>query len=183
MSISTWKFPIVVGLLLVTHVVGPGATTEVLAQADPPAQAPAGAGLTEDQINEASRRIQMNLMSPFCPGQSLRECGSGEARTLREQVREWVIEGRSEYWIQEQLVEKYGQVILSAPRFEGLNILAWLMPLILVLVGGVLVTWFLRNQKGLKLIPADEGPAPAADYRPSPEIERRLQDELDARSS
>lgn len=161
-----------------------GSTDGVEAAAGEAPTAPTpGTALTTDEINEAARRIQMNLMSPFCPGQSLRECGSGEARKLREQVREWVIEGRTETWIQDQLMAEYGQVILSAPRFEGFNIVAWIMPVVLLLGGGALIAYFLRRQKDLKLIPADEGPAPPPDYRPSAEIERRLQEELDARSS
>ena len=65
------------------------------------------------------------------------QCGS--ALPLREEIREQMGLGKDKPAILAHFSEKYGEKILSAPIATGFNVLAWIMPFILVGLGGVVV--------------------------------------------
>jgi cytochrome c-type biogenesis protein CcmH/NrfF len=137
---------------------------------------------TPDQISQMSLHLQAKFMSPYCPAANLRDCTSGQAEVLRQEIRGWVAEGRSEEWITQQMVGRFGDAILAAPKFKGFGMLAYITPVVVLLAGLGLVILFLRRQARLRLAPADAVVEPGRDYKVSPDAERRLQEELDARS-
>ena len=134
--------------------------------------------LTQEEINKTALSLSIKYMSPYCPGSNLRDCTSGNAATLREEIRAWVAAGRSEQWISNELVSRYGESILSAPRFRGFNILVWVFPFIAVLVGLGVIFTFLKRQHKVTLdhrTPAKEAPKEST---ASPALERELEAEL-----
>jgi cytochrome c-type biogenesis protein CcmH/NrfF len=167
------------GVLAVTLPATPAAAQEAGQVTD---QAPPTvAALTEQQVNETTLRLSVKYMSPYCPGSSLRDCGSGNAATLREEIRTWVREGRTEEWITAELISRYGESILSAPRFKGFNILVWIFPIIALLVGLGVILAYLQRQQRVTLdsrTPVREVPD---DHRDDPELERALEKEVSAR--
>ena len=146
------------------------------------AQDEAASGLTPEQIDQEAARLHQHFMSPFCPGKNLRDCTSSQAAVWRDQIRDWVAEGRDEKWIEEQLIAEFGEQILSAPRFKGFNALVWLFPGIAILVGLGVIFAFLQRQHGMKLDEKVPGRNVADDYRADPALEARLERELDSRA-
>jgi cytochrome c-type biogenesis protein CcmH len=138
---------------------------------------------TPEEVSQMSLRLHYKFMSPYCPGATLRDCTSGQAEVLRQEIRAWVAEGHSEEWITRQLVDRFGEAILGAPKFKGFGMLAYIMPVAALLGGLVFVLLFLRRQRRLGGAPTDAVVEPGREYQPSPEAQRRLQEELDARSS
>jgi len=115
------------------------------------------------------------VMSPFCPGRTLSACPSPDADSLRMWVLVQEAAGRSEEDVHSELVARYGDVILSAPRARGFGVAAYAIPAAIFLAGGLLVTVFLRRQTRATADPADVGPA----AEPlDPEIERIIDEEL-----
>lgn len=111
------------------------------------------------------------LMSPFCPGRTLADCPSDRADSLRLWILMQEASGRSREEVEGELIERYGDVVLSAPRVRGFGIAAYAIPLAAFLGGGALVLWFLRRRtRGAD--PARR--APVAD----PELERVVDEEL-----
>ena len=90
-------------------------------------------------------RLSHEIMSPFCPGRSLADCPSPQAENLRAWIVIQEATGRSQADVETELLERYGDVILSAPRAEGIGLVAYAIPVLAFGVGGVLVAVFLRR--------------------------------------
>ncbi len=137
---------------------------------------------SEQEIADMSLSLQMKYMSPYCPGSNLRDCTSGKAAVLREEIKGWVAAGWTEEQITDELISRYGESILSAPRFEGFNMLVWIFPVLAVLVGLGVILWFLQRQQSMKLHDSVPTREVESDYTSDPDLERRLERELSARS-
>jgi cytochrome c-type biogenesis protein CcmH/NrfF len=115
------------------------------------------------------------VMSPFCPGRTLSACTSPQADSLRMWVLVQEAAGRSQEDVHSELVERYGDVILSAPRASGFGVTAYAIPAAIFLAGGLLVVVFLRRQT--RATAEQAAAAPAAEPL-DPEIERIIDEEL-----
>jgi len=54
-------------------------------------------------------------------------------------------EGNSDQSIISHFAEKYGLTVLSAPPAAGFNLTAWVMPFVALVLGGLLVVYFVRQ--------------------------------------
>ena len=115
-------------------------------------------------------------MSPYCPGRTLMDCPSEQAAELRGWIADQERAGRSRGDVEAELYQRYGDVILQAPRAEGFGLAAYLLPLAAFLAGGAIVWLFLRRQAAGRPVPAPPGPRAPLD----PELERRIDEELRA---
>ena len=79
------------------------------------------------------------VMSPFCPGRTLSACTSGQADTLRMWILVQEAAGRSQEDVHAELLAKYGDVVLSAPRPAGFGVTAYALPALFFLGGGLVV--------------------------------------------
>jgi cytochrome c-type biogenesis protein CcmH len=137
----------------------------LLAAPSAPAQEPAG--WAYDLANQ--------IMSPYCPGRTLAECPSPQADTLRMWLIVQEAAGRDRAEVQAELVERFGDAILAAPRPEGFGLAAYLVPVLVFLAGGVLVGVLLRQFTRARPLPA----AGVASGEPlDPELERQVDEEL-----
>jgi cytochrome c-type biogenesis protein CcmH len=96
-------------------------------------------------IDTRANEMYDQIMSPFCPGRTLANCPSPQAATMRERVKQQLAAGMSEDEIVDSLYGIYGEIILGAPRAEGIGILAWVMPGVFLLVGVALLVRWLRS--------------------------------------
>ena len=117
--------------------------------------------------------LARDLMSPFCPGVSLADCPSPDAHRLRAWILVQEAAGRSRADVEAELLERYGEQILSAPRLRGFGVTAYAIPIGVFVAGGGLVWLFLRRQtRSAGALPR----ARAASL--SPELERLVDEEL-----
>ena len=130
----------------------------------------AGAPLARGGFGYALAR---DLMSPFCPGVSLADCPSPDAHRLRAWILVQEAAGRSRADVEAELLERYGEQILSAPRLRGFGVTAYAIPIGVFVAGGGLVWLFLRRQTRSARV---EPRARAASL--SPELERLVDEEL-----
>ena len=101
------------------------------------AQAPAG---TYDE--EEAQAIDQMLMCPVCPAESIDQAQVPLARQMRQRVREMLSEGASRQEVLDYFADRYGTDVLASPPKSGLNLLAWILPVIGVvaaLAAGLLV--------------------------------------------
>jgi cytochrome c-type biogenesis protein CcmH/NrfF len=135
----------------------------------------APAALAEETEPEGWAYAYFNeVMSPFCPGRTLSACTSGQAETLRMWILVQAAAGRSRDEVHAELIEKYGDVVLSAPRPEGFGVTAYALPALFFLGGGLIVALYLKRQTRTASDAPPAVPAPPID----PEIERRIDDEF-----
>lgn len=121
-----------------------------------------------------AHELARELMSPFCPGVTLDACTSSQADTLRLWIQVQEAAGRSRADVEAELVERYGDAVLAAPRATGLGLAAYLVPAAAFLAGGLGVVLFLRRQTRRR----GERPTPVAVAPPDPELERLVDEEL-----
>jgi cytochrome c-type biogenesis protein CcmH len=128
------------------------------------AMAAAQAPVTLDPATAAAResaawRLIASLQSPFCPGLTLESCPSWYADSLRTEIRQRMAAGESPAAIRAQLARDFGQRVLGEPTWRGFDVLGWIGPGVLLLLGGAALARVVR-QRGRRV------PAPAAVVRP-----------------
>ena len=90
--------------------------------------------------------LARELMSPFCPGRALSDCPSPDAATLRAWILVQAAAGRSREDVEAELLERYGEQLLAAPRARGFGLTAYALPVGAFVGGGAVVALFLRRQ-------------------------------------
>ena len=130
-------------------------------------RAHAEGGWAYDLMNE--------LMSPYCPGRPLADCPSPQAQTLRMWLIVQEAAGRPRAEVEAEVVARYGESVLSAPKAEGSGLAAYVLPALAFVAGGALWFGFLRRQ-------TRTAPAPPAAAAPlDPELERLVDERLAGR--
>ena len=117
--------------------------------------------------------LEDEVICPTCQT-TLELSNSPIATQMRTFIRERIAAGDSKEEIKAQLVDEFGQGVLAAPPKSGFNLLAWLLPLAGLLAAVVAVTFAARRYVA-------RAPEPAAAAGPplDPELERRVDDELE----
>jgi len=134
--------------------------------------APAAASEQSPTLPELERE----LICPTCH-ETLAASTSPIADRMRVFIRARIAAGDTKSEIKDKLVDQFGESVLAAPPKSGFNLLAWLLPLVgIVLAAGVVGFLAYRWSRSRKA----EEPAPSANGRFSldPELERRLDEEL-----
>lgn len=99
--------------------------------------APSRQGLAPLSPAEEDRVMALGkqLRCPVCQGLSIADSGSSMARAQMDKVRELVREGKSDQDIYDFFTARYGEWVLLKPTTGGLNILLWVAPALLLVLG------------------------------------------------
>tara|TARA_B100000902_G_scaffold295708_1_gene282596 strand:+ start:16 stop:390 length:375 start_codon:yes stop_codon:yes gene_type:complete len=95
-------------------------------------------------------KIFKNLRCIVCQGQSIAESNSDFAQTIKLVVRDKINQGKNEKEIYEFLVEKYGEWIVFKPLFRSHNLILWILPYLLFIVGGVFIFFIIKKSKNYR---------------------------------
>ncbi|HEY8571642.1 cytochrome c-type biogenesis protein [Phenylobacterium sp.] len=100
-----------------------------------------------DPAQEAqAREIFRDVRCLVCQNESIDDSEAPLAQDLRKLVREQVKAGRSETQIKRYLTDRYGEFVLLRPSFSTGNLVLWLAPFAIVLLGAGLLLARLRNR-------------------------------------
>jgi cytochrome c-type biogenesis protein CcmH len=83
--------------------------------------------------------LASELRCPVCQGNSIQDSPSELAQQMRDLIRDQLREGKTPDDVRAYFVAKYGEWILLSPRAEGLNLVVYLVPLAVILIGGAVV--------------------------------------------
>ena len=83
-------------------------------------------------------------MCPVCPGESIDQSQNMLAAQMRGLVDEKLSDGWSDQQIRDFFVERYGPSVLLEPPSEGFDLLAWILPGVLVAVAAAALYIALR---------------------------------------
>ncbi len=118
------------------------------AQAKPASVVPQpSAQLAIGEVHPEAAALIDQIMSPFCPGLILTNCPTLAADSLRRAIRERFNAGASRAQVMKELSATYGEAIRSAPDRSGFGLLAWVVPGSIVLIGGLVLTAFIRRRR------------------------------------
>lgn len=133
---------------------------------------PAGPGPGGAALDQLTARVAAQLRCPVCRNQSVLESSATLSQEMQREIRRRLASGDSPAEVKRYFVSRYGEWILLQPRAEGVNLLVYVLPA-LVLLGGLIFAWRqIRAWSGAGGEPAGDaaaGPAgtagPAADRR------------------
>jgi cytochrome c-type biogenesis protein CcmH len=125
------------------------------------------------EVERQASEVFGSVMSPFCPGKLIGDCPSPAAMQLRETIRERIAAGESADSIKEELYGTYGEYLRAAPPARGFDLLAWLVPSLLVALGAAGIVARISRRRGAMAISGNRGPR-ALD----PDAKARLDAEL-----
>jgi cytochrome c-type biogenesis protein CcmH len=90
-------------------------------------------------------RLGQQLACPVCDGQSIADSNSPQSRAIREDIPRRIAAGQSDAEIRAYYVSKYGERVLETPSNSGLGLVAWGVPALAVILGGVAIVVAVRR--------------------------------------
>jgi cytochrome c-type biogenesis protein CcmH/NrfF len=94
---------------------------------------------------DPARAITSQLICPCSCGEILSGCTCDTGKAMQAFVSDQLRSGKGKEEITAQLVAKYGEVILGAPKARGFNLIVWVAPFLATLIGIVIATIILRR--------------------------------------
>jgi cytochrome c-type biogenesis protein CcmH len=110
--------------------------------------------LTDPKLEARARHISQELRCVVCQNQTIDESEAPLAHDLRVILRERLLAGDSDEQAKAYLVKRYGTYVLLKPPFESETLLLWLGPFAALLLGGVLVAFYLKGRGTVTSEPA-----------------------------
>jgi cytochrome c-type biogenesis protein CcmH len=92
--------------------------------------------------------LAAELMSPYCPGRTLASCPSPQAAELIQWVVLQEAAGSSQEEVIAVLIERFGEEILAFAPAKGIMVWAYVLPILIFVVGGGLVVFVMRRIVG-----------------------------------
>ena len=122
------------------------------------------------------RDVASDLRCPTCTGLSVLDSDAPFSVQIKNEVKEQLAAGKGKSEILRFFTDRYGPWILREPPKDGINLWAWLIPGGILLIGPILIWYFVwSRQQG-----ADQG-SDTFDYEPKPveEIIASMKQRLD----
>ena len=122
---------------------------------------------SKQTLDQRVHDVASQLKCLVCQGESVADSPATLSLQMRGVIRQQLQSGKSEQEVIQYFVSRYGDRILLSPTWQGLTLLAWLVPIALM-VGGILLLFVvLRSWQSQ----ADRSPL-AADRAESVDIEQ-----------
>lgn len=109
---------------------------------------------THKTLDERVYEVGSQLKCPICQGESVADSPSFLAKEMRQVIREQLQKGKSEQEVIQYFVNSYGSQIVWSPPWQGFTLLAWLVPIVLLLGGVVVLYATLRDWRAFAPSPA-----------------------------
>ncbi|MGZ5493170.1 MAG: cytochrome c-type biogenesis protein CcmH [Thermoanaerobaculia bacterium] len=148
-------------LLLVTATAAPDASMVV---GPPQGQPLAGAAL-----DAKTQEVASLLRCPVCQGMSVADSPSEMAVNMKHQVGALLARGYTGEQILDYFERSYGQFVLLKPKFQGVNTLVWVLPILAIAIGVVIVFRVIsrrgdaeKSGRGMDTAPHRPGSSPSS---------------------
>lgn len=128
--------------------------------------------VTPDDVNQVARE----LWCPLCSGVRLDSCELTACEQMKDMIAIQLSEGQELQTIKNYFVEQYGPQVLGEPPRSGFNWLAWILPFVAVIAGGVFL-WTRARRMTPHAAGGLAAPLPGAAPQDEP-YARKLEEEL-----
>lgn len=113
--------------------------------------------VTDDEVNKIARE----LFCPVCESTPLDVCPTQACADWREIIRTKLSQGETEQQIKDYFEEQYGPQALAEPPREGFTLAIWIVPIVVVVVGGFFFSRYLQGIKTAGSSPTNVVPEPS----------------------
>ncbi len=104
--------------------------------------------------NKRAVHLSEQLRCLVCQNQTIADSNAELAVDLRRQIREQIVQGKSDSEITAYMVERYGDFVLYRPPVKATTLLLWLGPPLLLMVAiGVLLRYLRVRRKRVETRP------------------------------
>ena len=100
---------------------------------------------SKQTLDQRVHDVASQLKCLVCQGESVADSPATLSLQMRGVIRQQLQSGKSEQEVVQYFVSRYGDRILLAPPWQGLTLLAWLIPIALMLGGILLLFVVLRS--------------------------------------
>ena len=115
----------------------------------------------DDDMEREAQAIDKMIMCPVCPAETIDQAQVEISFQMRAVIREMLAEGKTREEILDYFVDRYGPDILAAPPKSGVNLLAWILPVVGVAAGLAGLFLVIRSMTGRQRAASAPGPAPS----------------------
>ena len=115
----------------------------------------------QPSLDQRVHDVASQLRCPVCQGESVADSPSQLSQQMRGVIRQQLQSGKSEQEVIQYFRTSYGDQIVWSPPWQGFTLLAWLVPIGLLLAGIILLFFVLRDWRAL---------APASSTAADPEL-------------
>ena len=111
-----------------------------------------------ENSSQESRYLDLidNIRCPVCQGQSIGGSNSGLAKDLREQVRQMILNDKSDNDIHIFLTERYGDFVIFKPPINLKTYLLWFTPLIFLVLCFIYLIRIISKKRDFSLKSSSE---------------------------
>jgi cytochrome c-type biogenesis protein CcmH len=129
------------------------------------------------QGGDPKAQLLKELWCPICNGIRLDVCEQKVCEQMRAMIDQELAAGKTPEQIKAQFIDLYGPVVLGEPPREGFNLIAWIMPVVL-LIGGLTAAILIsrRRTPQATAVPMVSGTAMSGDPYLA-RVDRELADE------
>ena len=99
----------------------------------------------QQTLDQRVHDVASQLKCLVCQGESVAGSPATLSQQMRGIIRQQLQSGKSEQEVILYFVSRYGDRILLSPPWQGFTLLAWLVPIALLLCGALILFFFLRN--------------------------------------
>ena len=99
----------------------------------------------QQTLDQRVHDVASQLKCLVCQGESVADSPATLSQQMRGIIRQQLQSGKSEQEVIQYFVSRYGDRILLSPPLQGLTLLAWLVPIALMICGMLLVFFVLRS--------------------------------------
>ena len=100
---------------------------------------------SQQTLDQRVHAVASQLKCLVCQGESVADSPAMLSLQMRAVIRQQLQSGKTEQEVIQYFVSRYGDRILLSPPMQGLNLLAWFVPIALMPGGVILVFLILRN--------------------------------------
>lgn len=123
--------------------------------------------LADPALEARAREISKDLRCLVCAGQTIDDSTAPVAQALRKMVRERLAAGDTDEEVLDAVAKRYGDYALLKPRFSAENLVLWIGPFLVLVLGGWGAVRFIRAHRAM---PVDAAPLSEAERKALDEI-------------
>ena len=99
----------------------------------------------DPKLEDKTKAVASELRCPVCQGLSIQDSPSELSQSMRSVVRDQLAAGQTPDEVKAYFVSKYGEWILLAPRPRGFNMVAYAIPVLVVVCGAAGIAMAVRR--------------------------------------